>query len=266
MIANVSGLVAVLLYVLATVLQGQTLYRNLNHRKQILLLAFAALLFHLVSVFSVIHTDAGYNFGFFHISTLFSWVISAIVVISSLRKPLDNLFIVLFPLAVLSIASAALLPSYSQPESSLGAGVALHIILGIVAFSLITIAAVQALLVAWLNRELKQHHFNPALRHIPPLQTMEALLFEIIRYGFAALLGVILTGFVFMEDMFAQHLVHKTVLTLISAAVFAVLIAGRHFRGWRGKIALRWVLSGFIFLLLAYFGSKFVLELLLGRV
>jgi len=266
MIANVSGLLAALLYILATVLQVQILYRNKNYRQPMLLVAAAALLLHLVNVVTILRTDAGYDFSFFHIFTLFSWVMSTIVVLSSLKKPLENLFLILFPIAVVSIVTSSLLPSSSQPLSDLGAGVALHIILGIVAFSLITIAAIQSLLVAWLNRELKQHHFNPALRHIPPLQTMEALLFEIIRFGFAALLAVVVTGFVFMENMFDQHLVHKTVLTLISTAVFGVLIWGRHLRGWRGKIALRWILSGYIVLFFAYFGSKFVLELLLGRV
>lgn len=266
MIANASGLLAALLYILGTVLQSQSLYRNKIYRTQTMLVAGAALLFHLVNVVHVFDTDAGYDFGFFRIATLFSWVMAALVVLSSLKKPLENLFLVLFPIAVLSILSSEFLPGYSQPISNLSAGVALHSIIGIIAFSLITIAAVQALLVAWLSRELKQHHFNPALRHIPPLQTMEALLFEIIHVGFIALVAVIITGFVFMENMFAQHLVHKTVLTLISTAVFAVLIWGRHSRGWRGKIALRWILSGYCVLLLAYFGSKFVLELLLGRV
>jgi ABC-type uncharacterized transport system permease subunit len=266
MIATIAGLAAALLYAFATLLQGQLLYRDKGNRHSILVLACAALLLHLVNVAGIIRTDAGYDFGFFRIATLFSWVMVSVVVLSSLRKPVENLFLVLFPIAILGILSATLLPGSRELTSDLSTGVALHSILGIIAFSIITIAALQALLVAWLNRELKQHHFHPALRHIPPLQTMESLLFEIIRYGFVALLAVILTGFLFMENMFAQHLAHKTVLTLLSWALFGVLLWGRHVRGWRGKTALRWILSGYGFLLLAYFGSKFVLELLLQRV
>lgn len=266
MIAHASGLLAALLYACGTFLQGQVLLKDRNLRQPILGLGFAALFLHLVNVAVVIRTEAGYDFGFFRIATLFSWVMVAIVLVSSLRKPLENLFLALFPIAVLSLLSATFLPSWYVPQSSLGADVALHSILGIIAFSLITIAAVQAVLVAWLNRELKHHHFHPALRHLPPLQTMEALLFEVIHYGFAVLLGVIITGFLFMDDMFAQHLVHKTTLTLVSCAVFGVLLWGRHVQGWRGKVALRWILSGYVVLLLAYFGSKFVLELLLNRV
>jgi ABC-type uncharacterized transport system permease subunit len=77
---------------------------------------------------------------------------------------------------------------------------------------------------------------------------------------------VIISGFVFMDDMFGQHLAHKTVLTLVSFAVWGILLWGRHRFGWRGKVALRWILGGFVVLILAYFGSKFVLEILLNRV
>jgi ABC-type uncharacterized transport system permease subunit len=264
MIAYASGLLASLLYICGTWLQSQTLLRDRNLRQPILGLGFAALALHLVNVVAVIRNEAGYDFGFFHIATLFSWVMVAIVLLSSLRRPVQNLFLLLFPIAVLGVLSASFVPSH-RPAVELSAGTALHSILGIVAFSLITIAAVQALLIAWLNRKLKRHHFHPALRHVPPLQTMEALLFEVIHYGFAALLAVIATGFLFMDDLFAQHLVHKTTLTLVSTAVLGVLLWGRHTQGWRGKVALRWILSGYTVLLLAYFGSKFVLELLLNR-
>jgi ABC-type uncharacterized transport system permease subunit len=266
MIAITSGMLAVLFYSLGALLQGQSLTRNTVDQNKILLLALLALSAHLINVIRVIATDAGYDFGFFRIATLFSWTIAFIVVISSLKKPLANLFLVLFPLAIVSILCSLFLPSRYDPHTNLEEGVAVHIVLGIVGFSLITIAAVQALLIAWLNRELKRKHFTNVLRHMPPLQTMEALLFEIIWAGFFVLLAVIITGFVFMDDMFAQHLVHKTVLTLISWCVFGILLWGRHQLGWRGKTAMRWTLSGFVVLILAYFGSKFVLELLLNRV
>jgi len=266
MIAITSGMLAVLFYSLSALLQGQSLTQNTANQSKILLFALLALGAHLVNVIQVIGTTAGYDFGFFRIATLFSWTISFIVVISSLKKPLANLFLVLFPLAILSILCSLFLPSRFNSLTDIGNGVVLHILLGIVSFSLITIAAVQAILIAWLNRELKRKHFTSVLRHMPPLQMMEALLFEIIWAGFFVLLAVIATGFVFMDDMFAQHLVHKTVLTIISWGVFGILLWGRHQLGWRGKTAIRWTLSGFVVLMLAYFGSKFVLELLLNRV
>jgi ABC-type uncharacterized transport system permease subunit len=272
MIALASGILAVLLYLAGTLLQKQALGSAVptgQHQQpgssRILLLAGIALLIHMINVLQIVDTRSGYDFSFFKIATLFSWVMVLIVVISSIKLPLQNLFLALFPLAILSILCSVFLPSESSPVTDINAGVALHIVLGILAFSVITIAAFQAVVVAWLSRELKQHHYNSFLRHLPPMQTLEVLLFDFIKAGFLLLVGVIISGFLFMEDMFDQHLVHKTVLTIASTCVFGVLLWGRIARGWRGKVALRWTLSGFAVLILAYFGSKFVLELLLHR-
>jgi ABC-type uncharacterized transport system permease subunit len=95
--------------------------------------------------------------------------------------------------------------------------------------------------------------------------TMEALLFEMIGIGFVLLTLALLSGFAFLDNMFAQHLVHKTVLSVLAWMVFGGLLLGRRFRGWRGQKAIRWTLGGFLLLILAYFGSKFVLELVLQR-
>jgi ABC-type uncharacterized transport system permease subunit len=266
MIAIATGISAVFFYALSTLLQGQSLIRGVDKHRNVLQCAVLALLLHLLNVIQVIATDTGLDFGFFKIVTLFSWTIAITVVVSSLKKPLANLFLALFPLAIISIVCSLWLPSGYIPQPNPGGGVLLHIMLGIMSFALITIAAVQALLIAWLNRELKHKHFSAVLQHLPPLQTMEVLLFEIIFVGFVLLLAVITSGFLFMDNMFAQHLVHKTVLTVVSTSVFGVLLWGRHQLGWRGNTALRWTLSGFAVLILAYFGSKFVLELILNRV
>lgn len=276
MTSMLSGLLAVILYSVSAWLQRQTLTQSGttgastekgdDRRPLIFALAAAALLVHLLNAFTIVDTPAGFDFGFFRVASLFSWAMALIVVLSSWKRPLNNLFLALFPLAIISILCSLFLPSRYDPQPEITTGVALHIALGIFAFSLITIAAVQAGLLAWLSRELKQHHYTPVLRHLPPLQTMEELLFEIIKAGFVSLLAVIVTGFLFMDDMFAQHLVHKTGLTIISWGVFGILLWGRHRQGWRGRTALRWTLAGFVVLILAYFGSKFVLELLLDRV
>ena len=100
---------------------------------------------------------------------------------------------------------------------------------------------------------------------LPPLQTMESLMFQMVAIGFTLLTLALVTGFLFLEDIFAQHLVHKTVLSIIAWVVFGILLWGRWRFGWRGRVAIRWTIGGFIFLMLAYFGSKFVLELILNR-
>jgi ABC-type uncharacterized transport system permease subunit len=98
-----------------------------------------------------------------------------------------------------------------------------------------------------------------------PLETTEKWLFGIAATGFALLLLAVLSGFAFVDNLFAQHLVHKTALSLLALSLFGILVAGRQFAGWRGKRAVYLYLWGFFVLCLAYFGSRYILEQVLGR-
>jgi len=141
----------------------------------------------------------------------------------------------------------------------------LHVLLSMLAYSLLTLASVQALLLAVQDHYLRKRRPGGFIRALPPLMTMEALLFEMIGIGFVLLTLALLSGFAFLENMFAQHLVHKTVLSVVAWMVFGGLLLGRRVWGWRGRKAIVWTLSGFAILILAYFGSKLVLELVLHR-
>ena len=140
-----------------------------------------------------------------------------------------------------------------------------HILSSIIAFSLLNIAALQAVLLAIQDQQLKSHPPKYFIQSLPPLQTMESLLFQMLGTGLFFLTIALVSGFIFIEDLFAQHLVHKTVLSIIAWLIFSSLLIGRLRYGWRGKTAVRWTLTGFILLLLAYFGSKLVLEIILHR-
>jgi len=266
MLATVSGIIAVALYALGTWFQAQALFQDRQTRSLVLTCGGLALLAHLINMTEVVSTDAGYNFGLFKIATLFSFAISSVVLLSSLKKPLENLFLIIFPVAIISILCSLYIPSTYVPHADYSSGLALHIVLAILATSIITIGAVQAVFLSYENQQLKQHHGFQLIKHMPPLQTMESLLFEFVWVGIFLLSGVIITGILFTEDFLGQHLSHKTVLSISSWIVFAILLWGRHFAGWRGATAIRWTLTGFIFLILAYFGSKFVLELILQRI
>jgi ABC-type uncharacterized transport system permease subunit len=100
---------------------------------------------------------------------------------------------------------------------------------------------------------------------LPPLDALEKVMFRLIGTGFIFLTLALVTGFVFVTNLFEQHLIHKTVLSLVAWVIFGTLLVGRIRYGWRGRFAVLLTLSGFGFLVLAYFGSKFVLETLLGR-
>ncbi|MFC1683954.1 inner membrane protein YpjD [Pseudomonadota bacterium] len=226
-------------------------------------LGLLAVLLHPIVLYQGIITAEGFNLPFFHAASLVTWIIALVLMLSALNKPIENLGIVLLPIATIAIALDLLYPSsYLLPQAN-SLGMRLHILLSLLSYSLFTLAAVQSGLLAVQNQHLHNRHPGGFVRALPPLQTMEALLFEMIGLGFILLSLGLITGFMFLEDMFSQHLVHKTLLSLMSWVVFAVLLWGRFRFGWRGRIAIRWTMAGFMALMLAYFGSKAVVELIL---
>ena len=135
-----------------------------------------------------------------------------------------------------------------------------HILSSVLAYVLFGFAAAQALLYAYQERHLHQHQITAIVRSLPPLKTMENLLFNFIKLGFIVLTMALLSGFFFLEDLFAQHLAHKTFFSILSWFVFIGLLMGRHGAGWRGKTAVRWTLVGYLLLAMGFVGSRFVLE------
>jgi ABC-type uncharacterized transport system permease subunit len=140
-----------------------------------------------------------------------------------------------------------------------------HIVTSVMAFGLLAMAGVYAGFVALLDHFLRHHHLNRLVRALPALDVLEALLFRLIAAGFVMLTVSLGTGLLFVSDLFAQHLVHKTVLSIVAWLIFGLLLWGRHARGWRGRTAVRLTVAGVIVLVLAYFGSKAVLEVVLQR-
>ena len=134
------------------------------------------------------------------------------------------------------------------------------------AYATLGIAALLAVMLWLQDRALRRHQFGRWRFALPPLTELESLLFRTVTVGFALLTATLLTGVLFVEDLLAQHLVHKTVLSVLSWLVFGGLLMGRWLRGWRGRTAVGWTLVAMALLVLAFFGSKFVLELVLQRV
>ena len=133
------------------------------------------------------------------------------------------------------------------------------------AYGLLTVGAIVAIYAVVQDRRLRSATLSPMNQLFAPLVTTEKLLFAVTAAGFTVLLVSVASGATFVEDLFAQHLVHKTTLSLIALGIFGVLLVGRQFAGWRGNRAVSLYLAGFLVLVLAYFGSRFILENLLGR-
>ncbi len=234
-------------------------------RSKLMMLAVPTLLVHGYAAWAALQTDAGLNLGFFKISSLIFWVINLAFLLSLLRRPLDNLLLILYPLSALSIVVSAVAPGNASPFQDMAPGMLVHIVSSILAYALLTIATCQAGLVALQDYQLRHHHPVGIIRALPPLQLMESMLFELLWLGLILLSLSIASGMLFLEDMFAQHLVHKTVLTMAAWLLYAVLLWGHHALGWRAQMAVKLTLAGFAVLMLGYFGSKLVLEVILQR-
>ena len=264
MLMVTSGVAASLCYLAATGLQLQRMLKGSGTDGWVKLLAALAIILHGFTAYKGFINTSGYDLGIYPMLSLMSLSIGAIVLISSLRRPVDNLFVFVFPLAISTIILQIVLKGDYTPLQDITGGIFSHIALSVIAYSLLTIAAAQALLLSFGDNMLR-HHRLVILRNLPPLETMEHLMFEIIWVGLVFLTLSIGSGFVFLDDFSEPGLIHHTAITLAAWIVFMVLAWGRYQLGWRGAIASRWTLFGFVLLVLGYFGSKLVLEVILGK-
>jgi ABC-type uncharacterized transport system permease subunit len=207
----------------------------------------------------------GFSFGFFSTASLVAMIVALLLLIAALNKPVEKLGAAIFPVAAVMLALEMNFAGKPQHLSTYNWAMSTHILTSIIAFSLLNIAALQAILLAIQDQQLKSHPPKRFIQSLPSLQAMESLLFQMLATGLFFLTISLISGFIFIEDLFAQHLVHKTVLSILAWIIFSSLLIGRSRYGWRGQTAIQWTLIGFVSLLLAYFGSKLVLELILHR-
>ena len=268
MTAIITGILAIAFYLGGAILQYFLLKgRHKSKPNRVLLSGAAALVCHTISFNGTLYTSTGLDLGFYSIASLIGWIMAVLVTLSGIRKPLQNLFVVVYPIAATALAVTLLMFSADKtgkPIMQWSPQLTSHILLSIFAYSVLAIAALQAALLALQDHHLRNHQASGLIMRLPPLQVMEQLLFELVWIGVILLTASILTGVFFIEDIFAQHLAHKTILSIVAWIFFSALLLGRHVLGWRGTTAIRWTGGGYILLMLAYFGSKLVLEVILA--
>lgn len=243
----------------ATAARGGAIARS-GVNRSVASLTIAALLLHALCLIGLIITPTGYYLGVFTVGSVVALVAVTMVLLSMLSLPVGNLLLVLFPIAIVGIGTSLMFRGDYPPGPLPAPG---HIVLSLLAYSVLFIAACQALALAFQERRLRSTRSLRALQLMPPLQVMENLLFQMLWVGLALLSLSIVTGLLFLENMFAQRVVQHAVLSMSSWVVFAILLWGRHTLGWRGPTAIRWTLAGFVILAIAYFGSKLVIEFVL---
>ena len=248
-----------LLYV--SILKQSTGWRNLS-----LAFAVAGTLAHAAAQYSHWFSHNVPDVSLPHLLSLCALVVMVLLITSTLsRAALYAAGLVALPMAAGIMLLEWILPQGNLPLHEVSAGIAIHMISSVLAFGLLSIAGVYAFFVFFIDHVLRRHHLNPLVRSLPPLEVLEHLLFKTIAAGFALLTVSLLSGAMFINDIFAQHLIHKTTLSITAWLVFGILLWGRWRYGWRGSLAVRLTLAGIVLLILAYFGSKLVLEMILGK-
>ncbi len=207
------------------------------------------------------------NLGLVYTVSLILWLTMLVYWLARFFYPLASLLTLVLPLAAVGVALPALFPQVhklSEPTSWMFNA---HVLVAMLAYSLFTIAALHAGLMSLVEKRLHHATLPAVFKNLPPLLTMETLLFRIVGAGMVLLTLTLASGILFSEQIFGRpwQFNHKVLFGFISWGVFGILLLGHLFQGWRGRTAVRWTLSGFGFLILAYLGSKFVLEVILHR-
>lgn len=258
-------LLAGVLYLAATVQIAREVRAGHAERRSFFLYAgFAAVLLHGALETRTLFTADGIDLGLYSAGSLVGLLVALLAIVTSLFRPVGALAVAAYPFAFMTLLLSALLhDSYTPRHFATGVGV--HIVLSLLAYAVLAIATVSAVLLGIQSRRFRQHQVQGLLHAMPPIQTMEAILFELIAIGFVLLTLAILVGLLYVDNFLAQHLVHKTVLTIAGWAALGGLLIGHRVAGWGGRTAIRWTVSAFVLLVVAFFGSKFVLELVLHR-
>jgi len=192
------------------------------------------------------------------------WMVSAVLLLGSIKKPLMNLGIIILPLVSLVISISWIFPQLTRLPVPASGGLGLHIFSSLLAYSILMVGAALAITLNFQHKRLHSQQPLGIFRHFPSIQNMESLLFQFIALGVFLLSASLLTGYLSVEHLFARGQLHKTTLSSLAWLVFVILLLGRSTLGWRGPTAIRWTLWGFGLLALAYFGSKVVREIILS--
>lgn len=264
------SIISILFYLVAAVLllRHSRLPKSETRSKPasvIFLTGAIAILIHAFILFKYnLYSDKGLDLSVFTVLSLVSWITAGFLILAAMRQPVECLAIVVYPFA----AATILLRATSNQHhylSELSKGLETHILLSIIAYSVLSIAAVQSLLLYLQDYHLHKKHPGGFISALPSLETMENLLFKMITLGFILLTVSLASGIPYLEDIQQQHLTHKIILSSIAWVVFAILLWGRWKFGWRGQTAIHWTIGGFVLLMLAYFGSNIVLQVILQR-
>ena len=268
---SLTGYLAVFLYFLACFfiafrIKNISKGSNFNHtvKKMVVVPAWAfAIFLHSITLYKPLFSNESLYLDFFSAASHISLITNLILFATICRHKMDVLGLFILPVTALSLfISINYMPSKAF---SLDGALAVHVLLSLLAYSILFLATVQATGLYIQNWLLHNHQTNQVIRALPALQDMEKLLFHMIFTGVILLTAGLISGFIFFDNLFDKPVLHKTILSITAWVVYTTLLIGRWQKGWRGRKATSWTFAAFALLVLAYFGSKFVYEFLLQK-
>lgn len=253
------ALLATLLYALGGGWQILVLLRQVPSPRLMLVrvMGGAAVLLHAYVLYSVMLPHGTLTLGAAESTSLIAWIMAVLLLVTSRYHAMNALMAILFPLASLSLIALIGLPQPAH-DTYFSNGELIHILTSVLAYALLSLATLQALLLALQDRALKMRKLRGIVESLPALIRMERVLFDLITMGMILLTLSIVTGMLFVYSTPLTRLTPKALLALMTWAIFGILLWGHRVRGWRGRKAIRWTLGGSLLLLLTYYGSKFL--------
>jgi len=238
-----------------------------NRKRIILGLAVTAVVIHGVLLQQNLWLNSGLNLSFSNAAALVSFAVTIIFILAAIRTSLENVGIVILPIAAITVLIQWFWPGQHLLTQATPVYQGLHIIISLLAYSLLCLASAQALMLLLQDHQLHTRQPGRFLNVLPPVQTMEYLMTQMIGVGFLLLTLTVITGVFFSKEIFGQPLKfnHHILLSTMGWLVFASYLVARWRYGLRGRKAAIWVLSGIILLALGFLGTKFIMEIILGR-
>ena len=226
-----------------------------------------ALLLHGWLGWRAVVTPEGLDLSFANAVSVVAGLIAVVAWVSGLLTKLPAIGTVVLPVAAVASLLPALVASPHRFEYGGASLATAHVAVALVSYAIFLVAALQALVLMGLEKRLHRRLPDPESAALPPLLTLERFLFRLVAVGFVLLTLTLMSGMLFTEQLFGKPLqfTHKSVFSVLGWITFGALLFGRWRYGWRGRVALRWIIAGTVFVFLAYLGYKFVLEVLLGR-
>ncbi len=258
MLTYLSGCLAIAFYAAGSVAAFSLIGVPEPKAQRLRQLTLAAILCHALTIILQLRPGDALDFGFFMVTSITFWLPPTILLL--LRERVEGLLLVMLPLSAVALAASLWLEDSPAPLDLREPEFVLHILLSLLGYTLLFMSALQSLLVLVVDYSMHRHRVSALTRFLPPLISMEALLFKLVAFGFALMtLGIVL-GMWFLltssESAWSEHILPSSIAWLL----FLCLLAGRRFLGWRGTMATSWTLLAFGLLAAGYLGNRFLSE------